>query len=254
MRPKKSYRIWMTQRTGSTLLCKGLESTGIAGKPEEFLTLHGEKNFQERYHTQNYQAMREKIWQMGTTENGVFGVKYSHDMEGIEQILTDFYKMKGMLKPDRPNLENLLADLLPNCKHIYLTRRNKIRQVVSWWKAIKDKVWHLEKGETQKQEVAFYENHYDFPALTHLIKELMIREARIQDYFVKHKIQVMSVVYEDLILDFEGTIRRIIDYLEIEHSGFAVDDFFYEKTATKESEIWVNRFQKDLGMKLNSWE
>ena len=61
MRPKKSYRIWMTQRTGSTLLCKGLESTGIAGKPEEFLTLHGEKNFQERYHTQNYQAMREKI-------------------------------------------------------------------------------------------------------------------------------------------------------------------------------------------------
>ncbi len=36
MRPVKSYAIWFSQRTGSTLLCKTLESTGIAGKPEEF--------------------------------------------------------------------------------------------------------------------------------------------------------------------------------------------------------------------------
>lgn len=244
----------MTQRTGSTLLCKGLESTRIAGNPGEFLTLHGEKDYQEKYDVDNYPDLRKKIWGLGTTGNGVFGVKYSHDKGGIEQIITDFHKLKGIPSPDKPNLEDLLADLLPNCKHIYLTRRNKVRQVVSWWKAIKDQVWHIEKGKKQQSEAAFYEENYVFPALTHLFKEVVLREARIQDYFVKHNIQVMSVVYEDFILDFEGTIRRIIEYLEIEHNGFEVGDFFYEKTATEGSEIWVERLQKDLGMKLNSWE
>lgn len=254
MEPTKSYRIWMTQRSGSTLLCKGLESTGIAGKPGEFLTLHGEKNFQEKYSINSYEAMRKKMWNLGTTSNGVFGVKYSHDTAGIEQILTDFYPLQNKVRPKNPKLEILLADLLPNCKHLYLTRRNKIRQAVSWWKAIKDNVWHIEKGKAHRNELAFYESNYDLPALTHLFKELVLREARIQDYFVAHNIQVMSIIYEDFIVDFEGTIRRIIDYLEIEHDGFEVGDFFYEKTATDQSEIWVKRLQKDLGMKLNSWE
>gem|GEM_PF-4288901 len=29
MKPRSSYTIWFSQRTGSTLLCKALESTGI---------------------------------------------------------------------------------------------------------------------------------------------------------------------------------------------------------------------------------
>ena len=37
MKPRLSYTIWFSQRTGSTVLCKALESTGIAGKPNEWL-------------------------------------------------------------------------------------------------------------------------------------------------------------------------------------------------------------------------
>ncbi|WP_342799609.1 Stf0 family sulfotransferase [Hyella patelloides] len=36
--PKLSYTIWFSQRTGSTLLCRALESTGIAGNPSEWVT------------------------------------------------------------------------------------------------------------------------------------------------------------------------------------------------------------------------
>ena len=37
MVPQLSYTIWFSQRTGSSLLCNALESTGVAGKPNEWL-------------------------------------------------------------------------------------------------------------------------------------------------------------------------------------------------------------------------
>jgi LPS sulfotransferase NodH len=46
MKPKLSYTIGFTQRTGSTLLCQALGCTGIAGKPGEFLY---EKNLPKDY-------------------------------------------------------------------------------------------------------------------------------------------------------------------------------------------------------------
>ncbi len=38
MKPKSSYTIWFSQRTGSSLLFRGLQSTGVAGHPWEWLT------------------------------------------------------------------------------------------------------------------------------------------------------------------------------------------------------------------------
>lgn len=37
MKPGRSYIVWFSQRTGSTLLSKALEDTGIAGRPREWL-------------------------------------------------------------------------------------------------------------------------------------------------------------------------------------------------------------------------
>lgn len=36
MRPRLSYTIWFTQRTGSTLLCKALEGAKMAGIQNEW--------------------------------------------------------------------------------------------------------------------------------------------------------------------------------------------------------------------------
>ena len=44
MKPKQSYIIWFSQRTGSSILCKALEDTGIAGRPSEWLHEHETNN------------------------------------------------------------------------------------------------------------------------------------------------------------------------------------------------------------------
>ena len=239
MEPTQSYRIWFTPRTGSTLLCKGLEDTGIAGKPGEFFTLFEHNSLLEKYEVSDYKALKQRLWREGTSANGVFGTKMFND----HKVMNELKQLR-----DNEGLDSaFLSDLFPNCKDIFLTRRNKVRQAVSWWKAIKDNVWHIQpKQRKEENGGAFYEANYDFAALSHLFKEAMLRECAIQEFFMQHDIHPLTIVYEDMVSDFQGTIKRFIRYLNIAHDDFPIPQKYFQKTADSASEQWVQRFRKDL--------
>lgn len=252
--PKQSYRIWFSQRTGSTLLCKGLEQTGVAGKPGEFFNIFTAGSLSEKYGARSFSELKEKIWKEGTTENGIFGIKHSYHTDRSKPLFQELQTLQG--RANEPlSSEEIVAPLFPNCKHIYLTRRNKIRQAVSWWKAIKDEVWHLELGQSQKEAAAFYKDHYDFDALMHLFKEATLKECATQAYFDQFDIRPLTIVYEDMIKDFQGTLQQVLAYLEIEATGVQLPNKYLQKTATDLSEQWVQRFRKDMqaNMDLQIW-
>ena len=255
MKPKKSYRIWFSQRNGSTLLCKALADTGITGIPNEYITLMESGSLCEKYKVQTYPELRQKIWDLGTTPNGVFGIKHTMHTSINEKIITELKDLQGIKREVAIDEEELLSDIFPNCKHIYLTRRNKIRQAVSWWKAIKDNVWHLSSGQEQLDEAEFYEQHYDFAALSHLFNEATLRECAMQEYYAKYAIKSLTVVYEDFIGDFKNTIQQIVDFLEIPYDSLNIPEMHFKKTATSNSEKWVQRFRADLqkGMTEKIW-
>ncbi len=243
MVPVHSYRIWFTPRTGSTLLCKGLESTAIAGQPGEHFNTD---SLIKHYKTDQYHDFKNQLWQLGTSPNGVLGIKHSMFQKRYKAIFSELLKMRNIENSLELNHDNIWSDLFPNCQHIFLTRRNKIRQAVSWWKAIKDEVWHLNSTDNQKETDAFYEEHYNFDALLHLLKEANLRECAIQDYFEKYQIQALTLVYEDFIQNFEESILSILRYLNLDTKESTVGEMFYKKTATDRSEKWVQRFRKDL--------
>lgn len=242
MQAKKSYRIWFSQRNGSTLLCKGLEQTGVAGIPGEYFNAFGADSLCEQHNVSTWDELKDKLWYLGTSENGVFGIKHNMTAKIYREIAT----LKGMPEGEPIDEEELVQDLFPNCKHIFLTRRNKVRQAVSWWKAIKDNQWHLAPNQHHENEADFYEKNYDFDALSHLLKETALRECAIQAYYTKHDIQPLTLVYEDFIKDFKGTIKHLIDYLEIEYDQLNIKEMYYQKTANEHSEKWVQRFREDL--------
>ncbi|MEL7339298.1 MAG: Stf0 family sulfotransferase [Bacteroidota bacterium] len=239
-----SYRIWFSQRSGSTLLCKALEQTGIAGKPGEHLVLINEESLLQKYQVADYESLKAKIWESGSSPNGVFGVKdylhQTHYQRNVEEIS----RLRGINPTD--DHEAFWADLFPNCQHLYLTRRNKIRQAVSWWKAIQDNVWHLESPSSQPQDETFFEEAYNYDALLHLYHETVLKECATEAYFAKHQIVPYGIVYEDLVRDFTGTIRGILDYLKLSNGQIIIPEPHYRPTANQGSEIWVERFKNDL--------
>ncbi|MEM7515277.1 MAG: Stf0 family sulfotransferase, partial [Bacteroidota bacterium] len=77
MKPTIFFRIWFTQRTGSTLLCKSLERTGIAGKAGEYFNKIGFDTLAAQHGATTYEELQANLHKVGSSENGVFGIKHS---------------------------------------------------------------------------------------------------------------------------------------------------------------------------------
>jgi LPS sulfotransferase NodH len=77
-----SYLICATPRTGSTLLCGLLDSTGVAGHPESYFRREGEQEWAARWGiaspsdgTFSYADYLQAAIRTGSTANGVFAAR-----------------------------------------------------------------------------------------------------------------------------------------------------------------------------------
>ena len=246
MKPKLSYAIWFSQRTGSTLLCRALQSLEIAGKPSEWLN---SSDLFDKYQLSNYTELQQRIWQLGTTPNGVFGIKGGIFEPYFSQIIKTLKHFPGCDSHTQNRIE-IWNNAFPNCKHIYMTRRNKVRLAVSWWKAIQSEEWHREKGKLPLS--ADLEDKYSYDAVNHLFAECSMREAAIQEFFSEGSILPLTIVYEDFILAYESTIRTILSYLELPNiQNVFIPDPPLERLADDISQGWVQRFRQE---KQRGWQ
>jgi len=237
-RPQRSYTIWFSQRTGSTLLNKALASTGIAGDPSEWL------HFMSRDPATFAIEDLERIWAHGTTPNGVFGIKIN-----FEQRWIDAFRTLLRLPPETSRAD-VWSAAFPNCsKHIYMTRRNKVRLAVSWWRAIVSDEWHRERGAKPMEKDLT--DLYNYEAIRHLMFESAIREAAIEDFLTESGIVPLTIVYEDFVQDYEGTVRRALVYLGLDADGATVGAPAFEKLADEVAESWVQRFREECQ---NDWD
>ena len=238
MKPALSYTIWFTQRTGSTLLCRALESTGIAGHPNEWLyTWLGE---QQVYSAADLQL---SLWENGSTSNRVFGLKHSFHEPHFTELIQTFRQF-----PSCPAKENNRARIwehaLPNHRHIFMTRRNKVRLAISWWKAITTAEWHRQPGEVRK-EIDLHDG-YSFDAIHRLYSECSMREAGIQEFLFEGGIVPLTIVYEDFIQEYEKTVREVLAFLGLDATTLEISPPSLSPTADAISEEWVQRFRKEL--------
>ncbi len=232
MQPTRCYTIWFSQRTGSTLLYKALSSTGVAGKPAEWLN-HRKPDATSLKDIQ-------EIWNIGTTDNGVFGLKVSpHRVlnEWIDTFRMEFQLSEHLSRP------KVWEAAFPGGKHIFMTRRNKVRLAVSWWRAIVSGEWHRLYG--QKPGDSDIADKYSFDAINHLFAECSMREAAMQSFFSEDNIIPLTIVYEDFILGYEGTVRQVLDYLNVPTKNVSIAPPVLDRLADNVSEEWVHRFREE---------
>ncbi len=266
-----SYLVCATPRSGSTLLCRALDRTGIAGHPEEYFEAlrksgaprrpheyfdpERHANIVERlafrempegapkpsplWHPDTYDRYLAWAITEGTTPNGVFGAKLMWGYLGdFAELLRGIDDMSG-----RP-LPELLSHAFPGLRYIQITRQDKVRQAVSLWKAVQTQAWRSDGGENQASAP---EPVFSFRAINYLVRLLTAHDASWDAYFLGHGARPMKVTYEDLALDTEGVVRGVLDYLgipqpadlEIRAPGLSVQ-------ADEISEEWVRRVHEHL--------
>lgn len=243
MEPNLSYTIWFSQRTGSTLLCKALEATGKAGNPAEWLL-----NVLNDSYTWSDAELQQHLWRLGSTANGIFGLKHSFYEPHFSQLLETFRKFPGCPQHEK-NRVRIWEHAFPNHRHLFMTRRNKVRLAVSWWKAIKAQEWHRVSGApTRSVDLT---DAYSFDAIDHLYCECSMREAGIQEFFSEGNIAPLTIVYEDFIQEYEKTVRMVLEFLGLDTIGVNILPPHYAQTADQLSEEWVQRFREE---RQRGWE
>jgi LPS sulfotransferase NodH len=203
-KPKQSYAILTTPRSGSTYLCDLLNSTAIAGHPMEHLRLATQEL--SRHCNFNYLKLLDNLMEYRTTSNGVFGTKL------ISHFLFELQRAK-------PGSKNLWQSI---DQFILLIRKDKVAQAVSLVLAQKTEVWHLHSDEKKSSYQAQLESLKIDRSLLNDVEQKVLfieqQEAQLKKTLANHKIQPLVVVYEDILADAPGQIDRILDFLKIAKS------------------------------------
>jgi len=247
MKPSKFYAIWFSQRNGSTLLCKALEMTNVLGKPDELFLLKPNETLLAKYNAENYQILQDKIYDLGSSANGVFGIKLNAPKKENDPLINEL-----KLFPNARSKSHLISNsavwdkVFPSCKHIFLTRQNKVRQSVSWWKAIMTNEWHRKAGEQTQVNDSKLADKYNFDAIKHLLVETTIRESKIQAFLEEGNSSSLTIVYEDFMDDYGETIKQIGEYVGVDIDDTSISLPHFSKLADEISDDWTERFRIEL--------
>ena len=241
MYPCSSYIMYSTQRSGSTLLCEALRNTDVAGRPAEFFVKSSVPLFAEYWGVSLYNGLDDlgEAYFQGAyttaTPNGVFGAKVL--WSEFAYLLQQLNKIRGneMLKPPQ-----LLSKAFPNCQAIMTTRRDKVRQAISWWKAFETNHWHDGDRDPRK---ARRQPVFRFEAIECHRQNLVDHEQQMLNFLSFYDIQPFIVVYEDFVASYEETVSQILDYLHIPAPtdlGFSKRSM--QKLSNEQTEEWVQRY------------
>lgn len=87
---------------------------------------------------------------------------------------------------------------------------------------------------------------YNFDAFKHLLLEISIRESKIQAFLREGECSALTIVYEDFIKDYYGTVKRIGDFIGVEIKDDKIGSPYFSKLADEISDEWTERFRKEL--------
>jgi LPS sulfotransferase NodH len=268
--PKRSYLVCATPRSGSTLLCEALKSTGVAGVPEEYFEALRQTGLPRRpqeyfkgvddptiaehlgeyaraddagpdplWSRKDYEPFFESVLEKGTTENGVFGAKMMWGYLGdFVSLLREIPRFRELELPD------LLPAAFPKVEFVRVNRANRLRQAASLWKAVQTATWRqldadvsIDIPEAERPQLRFH-----YRAIEHLLGNILLEEALWDSFFELSEIKPLVINYERFTRNAEFATEGILEHIGAERP----DDWSFEPEMRPQSDKinddWVKRF------------
>lgn len=228
-----AYLVCAVPRTGSWLLCHALEQSGVAGAPAEYFWRGDMNVWAERWGTANF-AEYVEAFRRTATPNGVVGAKmmwgYFDDFFTNARAVDAWSELE-----DDAILRAVFGDL----RFLWIRRRDKVRQGVSWWRAEVTGEW----ARTSDVAGSRPPLELNLAAVKNLVQVAEAHELAWQRYFERRGIAPWTVDYEDLVTDVTGAVLQALDHLGLEApSGFAAAPRLRQQ-ADGQTEQWVNDYQ-----------
>jgi LPS sulfotransferase NodH len=243
-----SYLVCATQRTGTTLLCRALSDTGVCGRPDEYFLAVDETEqpgwpswekgpFGVAHGAKDRAHYLEIVRQLGSTPNGVFGAKLMWN--NVEWALRKFQEMPQFVGLDRAAIFHAA---FPDLHVVNVTRRDHLRQAVSWARMAQDGVWVVSDSEpASPARVA----GYDADLIAGLERLIVEGEAGWRALCCELGVVPYEVVYEDLVAPggLAAAVSGVLEHLGIDGTTVATPIARTHRQADDVNEDWVTRYR-----------
>jgi trehalose 2-sulfotransferase len=225
----KTCLIAMLPRTGSTALCSLMETTGVLGKPREYLNPGGPlKPWARRLGARDLPTYVEALRRERATPNGVFSFKTLY-----------------------PHLEPLLAlgrlsESLGPVEFVYLTRDDTIAQAISAYIADASGVWHRDRAgkRFRSRGGGDPDPPYDERRILAERDEILRMQADWERFFSQSSIEPLHITYERFLADANGAVRAIARRMGVEWNGeVRLDEAETSRLADARNERWAARLR-----------
>lgn len=226
-----AYLLCATPRSGSTLLCGLLRSTGVAGVPESYFREPDAQRWADRWQLDRGDdgsfSCREFVRaavREGSTVNGVFGGRV---MWGSMEPLVSRLRAApgsaadagpaaacgrdaaaGAAGPAETDLD-VLVRAFGRTVFVHLRRRDTVAQAVSWARSEQSGFWHPGDPAPTATPV------FDAALVDGLVRTIDAHEARWTAWFAAAGVTPHEVTYEDLVADLAGVTTGILDLLGV---------------------------------------
>jgi LPS sulfotransferase NodH len=208
-KPRRSCVVCAFPRTGSTLLCYGLEDSGLAGRPTEYFGPTGEARFAREWGLPARYSLRGYLRSMaaGTmTGNGVLATKLM-----LPHLTTLLRRARAEFGPGLSENE-LLGECFPNPRFIFLRRADLVRQAVSFLRAINTFQFESGPGGGTVPEAVLSP---DMGKITAYAETFRRQEREWREFFERNHITAHEVVYEELAADYQPVVFAALGSLGI---------------------------------------
>lgn len=231
-----SYLLCGTPRTGSTLLCGLLTSTGVAGRPESFFREPDEQARARRLGVPvagdgsfNYRVFVQAAKSAGSTPNGVFAARV---MWGTMRRIVDGLDTFPTTRCDL----DVLIDAFGRLLLVHVQRDDVVGQAVSWARAEQTGYW-------QEGDRSSAEPRPDLDQIDELVRTIKEHSAAWSTWFEQQGVEPYFVRYEDVVADPRRAVQGLLDRLGVELPSNWRPESPHRRQADEVNAEWVRRYR-----------
>ena len=233
---KEAIIVCMTARVGSNAILSGLDSLGIAQADRNNLAKGIEEIFNSRRRVVRGLV---KTYSAGNLQE-YFNAIPQETLLGDQLVFkTNFWDFQFILR------EQLLAQVFPNVRFIYIERMDKLAQAVSLLRASKTQLFHVEQGDEEKTMANDDSAYSDWEIMKHF-RTLVGEDNRWKRFFLRQGIRPHFIDYEN----FDKAPRKVVadTYQFITGKEVSQDEINIrlKKTGDKRSKELIDGIKKRL--------
>ena len=241
-----AYVLCTSPRSGSTMLCRLLRDTGIAGHPGS------------HFHDPSLPAWREAhglpanaplhdifaaAVDKGRAGTGIFGLRLQrHSFAFFMARLADLY-------PDAPNDMARFRAAFGHTRFIYLKRTDKVAQAISYVRAQQTGLWHTGSDGREIERLSPpAPPRYDSDALWKTYQQMQGYDRLWEDWFREAGISPLRLLYDDLAIHPVETLGAVLGTLGLDPR---IAETARPDTAQLSDDLslsWATRFRAEYGL------